>query len=236
MPNCTNCNNEVNAKFCSNCGQAVVLERINSSYLINEMASVLNFERGFLYTIKKLLTKPGQSVKSYLLENRKKLVKPILFIILTSLLYSLCNDFFNYEKGYIQYGNLPNSTTTLLLQWIQNNYGYANILMGIFIAFFIKLFFKKYEFNFFEIIILLCYVMGIGMLIYAFSILVDMVIHVKLLQFGGFIGFVYTTWAIADFFDKRKVSNYLKAFFAYLLGMISFFVVVILIGKLIDTF
>ena len=102
------------------------------------------------------------------------------------------------------------------MEWIQNNYGYANILMGIFIAFWTKLLFKKYKYNFYEILIVLCFVMGIGMLIYTVFGLLEAITQLKLLQIGGIIGFIYTSWAIGSFFDKKKKMNYLKALFAYL--------------------
>lgn len=232
--NCKNCHTEVFANFCPNCGHPTTVSRIDGHYIIQEMGSVLNFEKGLFFTIKELLIRPGNTVRTYLLESRNRLVKPILFIIITSLIYTFCSHFFNIEEGYIQYLDTQQSTTTAIFKWIQENYGYANILMGIFIAFWTKLFFKKSKFNFFEILILLCFVMGIGMLIFSVFGILQSIINTNLMSIAGVVGFVYTTYAIGNFFGKNKMSHYFKAFFAYVFGMFTFSLTAILLGIAID--
>lgn len=233
--NCKNCNTEVNLNFCPNCGQPLSLKRIDGHYIIHEIEHILHFERGILYTIKELFTNPGQNVRSYLSENRSRLVKPIIFIIVTSLIYTVCNHYFHWEDGYVKFLDTKKSTTAALFKWVQEHYGYANIIMGVFIAAWIQLFFKKYNYNFFEILILLCFVIGMGMLIYTIFGIAQGISHVNLMQIGGGVGFVYTTWAIGQFFDKSKLFNYVKAFFAYILGMSSMYLMIMLIGTLIDS-
>lgn len=233
--NCKNCNNEANLNYCPNCGQPVNLERINGHYIIHEIEHVLHFERGILYTIKELITNPAQNIRNYLTENRNRLVKPIIFIIVTSLIYSLCNSFFHFEDGYVNYSDdNTKSATSAIFKWVQGHYGYANIIMGIFIALWTKLFFRKHTFNIFEILILLCFVMGMGMLIYSVFGIIQGLTHFSLMQFAAISGFVYTTWAIGQFYEKGKIINYVKAFFAYILGLLTFTLTAILLGTLID--
>lgn len=232
--NCKNCNTEINQNYCPNCGQPVSLKRINGHYIIHEIEHVLHFEKGILYTIKELLTRPGENVRHFVTENRSRLVKPIIFIIVTSLIYSFVNHFFHIEDSYVRFYEAKKSTTGLIFAWVQNHYGYANIIMGLFIAFCLKLFFRKNDYNFFEILILLCFVMGMGMLIYAFFSLIQGITHFNMTATGGIVGFSYCIWAIGQFFDKRKPVSYLKAFIAYILGMIIFMLTVILLGSSID--
>ncbi len=231
---CKNCNTEIHQKYCPECGQPANLKRIDGKYIIHEIQHVLHFERGILFTIRELIVNPGQNIKNYLTENRSRLVKPVIFIIITSLIYTLCNHFFHLEDGYVQYLDNKKSTTTTIFKWIQGHYGYANIMMGIFIALWTRLFFKKYDYNFFEILILLCFVMGISMLVYSVFGIIQGLSHIDVMQIAGIVGFIYTTWAIGSFFGKGKLSHYVKAFFAYLLGMITFTLTVILLGTFID--
>lgn len=181
-----------------------------------------------------MLLRPGESVRHFISTDRDRLVKPIIFIIVTSLIYSIINQFFHIEDGYVSYNELKRSTTGVMLQWIQNHYGYGSIIMGIFIALFIKIFFKKYNYNFFEILILLCFVMGMGMLFFAVFALIEGLTHLKISQVGGILAIMYSSWAIGQFFDRKKIINYAKALGAYLLGMIIFLVVTLAIGNLID--
>lgn len=234
MTNCKTCNIELNSKYCPNCGQHSQLKRIDGHYIIHEIEHVLHFERGILYTIRELIANPGQNVRNYLSENRSRLVKPIIFIIVTSLVYSTCSNFFHLEDGYIKYLGSNKSATSAIFEWIQGHYGYANIIMGIFIAVWTKLFFRKYKLNIFEILILLCFVIGMGMLIYSVFAIIQGLTHFRVMQIAGIVGFVYTTWAIGQFYEKGKAINYVKAFFAYILGMITFALAAIIIGVIVD--
>lgn len=231
---CKNCNADVSSNFCPNCGHPSSVERIDGRYILREIGSALNFQRGILYTLKALAVHPGKSVREYLTGSRSRLVKPIVFIIVTSLFYSLCMAIFNFEDGYVGYVEDDGSTANNLFRWVQDNYGYANLMMGVLIALWTKLFFRKHPFNLFEILILLCYVMGMGMFMLAIFGVAEGLTSLKVLQFGAILLFVYTTWAMGQFFDGRKVSSYLKALFAYLFGLVAFSLLLFAIGGFVD--
>lgn len=234
MTNCKNCDIPVKYNYCSNCGQAVQLKRVDSHYVVHEIQHVIHFEKGIFYTIKELLIRPGENIREFITDNRSRLIKPTIFIIITSLIYTSINHFFHIEKGYINYQGPENSAVALIFEWVEGHYGYANIIMGAFIAFWLKLFFKKYDYNFFEILILLCFVIGMGMLILAAFALIEGLTHKNVLMISGVTGILYCVWAIGQFFDKRKVISYVKALFAYLLGTITLLILAILTGILID--
>ncbi|CAM4030900.1 DUF3667 domain-containing protein [Flavobacterium antarcticum] len=234
MTHCTACQTPVTQNFCPNCGQAALLKRIDGPYILHEIIHVVHFEKGILYTIKELLIRPGESVQNFINKNRSRLVKPIIFIVISSLIYTLINSFFHIEDGYMKIEEANPTSIGIMMQWIQNHYGYANILMGVFIAWWLKLFFRKHLYNFYEIVIMLCFTIGMGMLIFAIFALIQGLFHVQVMQIAGIVGFVYMTWAIGQFFDKTKIKSYVKSFFAYVLGMISFFVVVTIIGTIAD--
>ncbi len=234
MTNCGNCGSAITGNFCANCGQPVKLKRIDAHYIVHEVEHILHFERGILYTIRELLVRPGENVRDFLQKNRSRLVKPIIFLIVASLLYSLASHYFHVEDGYVKSGGINNSATIVIFKWIQDHYGYSNILMGVFIAAWIKLFFRKYDYNIYEILILLCFAMGMGMLIFTVFVVVQGLTHTNLMQVAGYIGVAYCAWAIGQFFDKRKVMSYVKGIIAYILGMITFCAAALIIGRLID--
>ncbi|MCI9846916.1 DUF3667 domain-containing protein [Flavobacterium pectinovorum] len=232
--NCKNCASEVNQNFCPNCGYPAKLKRIDGHYIAHEIEHVLHFERGILFTVKELFINPGQNIRSYISENRSRLVKPVIFIIITSLIYTLISHFFHIEDEYVKYEGLEKSAFVKILGWFKANYGYMNILTGMFIAIWLKLFFKKYNYNFFELLIMLCFVLGISMLIFAFFAIFEGILHIKLLNIAGMFSLVYLIWATGNFFKKNKIINYFKALVCYLLGMITFFILTFAIGITID--
>ncbi|TDS12927.1 DUF3667 domain-containing protein [Sphingobacterium paludis] len=234
--NCTCCSGEVDSNYCPSCGRALKLKRINGHYIVHEIEHILHFEKGILYTIQQLLLRPGKSIHQFLTNDRTRLVKPVIFIIISSLIYSLINGFFHIEDQYMKYDGVADTSLVSIFKWIQSHYGYANIIMGVFIAWCLKLFFRKYPYNFFEILILLCFVMSIGMLIFALFALIQGLLHYNLLGTAGVVGIIYYTWAIGQFFDEGKPGSYGKALAAYVLGAVLFMFAAIMLGMTIDNF
>lgn len=234
MNNCRACDFEVSNTYCPNCGRPVTLKRINGRYLAHEIEHVLHFDRGILYTLKVLLLKPGIHIRKFLSDDRSRLVKPVIFIIITSLVYTLIAHYFHIEN-MVDENVQKGSTAEKIMLWTDSHLGYANIIMGALIALFLKLFFKKHNYNYFEILILLCFVMGLGMLIFAIFILLEGVTHVDFKIFATVVSLGYCSWAIGDFFAPKASMSYIKALLAYVLGTSSYSFLAIIIGSLIDT-
>lgn len=224
----------MDTNFCPNCGQAANLKRIDRHYIVHEIEHVLHLERGILYTIKELVINPGENIRKYLSENRSRLVKPVIFIILTSLIYTVISHSFHIEDEYMKYEGFEKSAIGDILKWTQSNYGYANILIGLFVAIWLKVLFKKHGFNFYELLIMLCFVIGISMLIYAVFAIVEGIFHVKLFKIAGTFGVLYIIWAIGNFFEEKKIVNYVKALISFLLGTITFYITIFAIGITLD--
>ena len=164
-------------------------------------------------------------------------MKPVAFLILTSLLFTLVSHFFHTDEVYNEKERLlfEKSSIGSIMHWVQTHYGYANIIMGAFISFCVRLFFKSYGYNIFEVTILLCFVMGQAMLLLTVETL-----FVKLLNDQLYkaillvISIAYPTWAIGQFFNKAKAGSYIKAFTAYFVGYILFYIAIIIVGLVTD--
>ncbi|SHM05748.1 DUF3667 domain-containing protein [Chryseobacterium polytrichastri] len=221
-------------EFCTNCKQNLKPKRIDGHYILHEIEHILHFERGILYTVRELLIRPGENIKNFINENRSRLVKPIIFIIVTSLIYTLINHFFHIEQSYIKIDGAKDSQFNAINNWVQSHYGYSNIIMGGFIAFWLKIFFKKYDYNFFEILILLCFVLGMEMLMFSVFAIFEGVTKYHLMQIAAVIVFVYFSWAVGQFFDKNRVISYFKAFISYILGMITFGISIMILGVVMN--
>jgi Protein of unknown function (DUF3667) len=232
MTNCKNCNEPTDGKYCSNCGHPVQLKRIDGHYILHEIEHLIHFERGILYTVKELLIRPGKTVREFISDNRNRLVKPIIFIIITSLIYTLTISFFDHKHEFINIDIKDTEKAPPIVgfvQWMRNHYGYANIIWGLFVSLWAKILFRKYQFNFFEILILLCFVQGMVMVIYtSFVILIELTQIIKVFLLIQLIaGLAYLIWAIGQFFDEKKVMSYVKALASYVLGFTTFFLTAI---------
>ncbi|MBN8642045.1 MAG: DUF3667 domain-containing protein [Flavobacteriales bacterium] len=234
--NCTNCNSPILDDRCLSCVTKPELKKIDRHYVTHELMHLFHIEKGFLYSVKELITRPGDSIRHYITSDRTKHMKPIPFLIFCALLYTVIAHYFkpievvNDEVDFVK-----GSYVKVIREWIDTHYGYTYIMMSVFIAGWARLLFKKYSYNFYEIMTLLCYVLGQGML---FTML-ELPLHKYINQYvfnviaiGSTLA--YPTFAIGQFFDKSKITSYVKAFLTFLLGHLSFYFVVLGIGFMLD--
>lgn len=81
---CLNCDYSINENFCSNCGQKR-FKRIDKKYVTDELQYLLiHTNKGFLYTIKKLVKNPGKTAREFINGNRVNHYKPILLTFVLS--------------------------------------------------------------------------------------------------------------------------------------------------------
>lgn len=235
---CLNCTNPVTEKFCGKCGHHQELKRINKSYALEELLNLIGIEKGFFFTCKELLIRPGIAIQEYIHKNRQKITKPVTFLVLTSVLYTLISNYLKTENQYSKFlGKVyGDSSMNTIMNWIQENYGYANLLMILPITLSSMLLFRKYKYNFYETFVLICFVMGMGMLIFSLEPILNwfspntFIINENIVLM---IAFLYMGWAIGKSYENKAI-NYIKGFFAYSLGFITFQIITSLIAITYD--
>lgn len=93
MGKCANCARVMDGpeqKFCPACGQPTPAHRIDWHFLGHELEhSVLHMDRGILYTLKRLMLRPGHLIRDYIEGRRAGVVKPVLLIMMTGAVATL---------------------------------------------------------------------------------------------------------------------------------------------------
>ena len=219
------------------------LKRIDGQYIFREIADVFCAKSGLFYTIKKMLISPGKSVRQYLEEDRKPFVRPIVFVIVTSLIYAFVDFFFSlsvFEQLRTEHPDISFFTTPFViialpdsfsfLRWLTGSSAYTTLLLGVFVAFAARILFRKSGYNFFEILVLLCYVCGISMLFLSVSVVLSHLSDFSImggpgaLILGIMLSMIYLVWAVGQFFEKnqhgvvKKIMLYVKAFLCFCIG------------------
>ena len=226
---------EINNNQGDNRPQRPSLERIDSKYILSEISSVLNFDKGLLYTIRELFLRPGNAVREFLKFDRIRLVKPIIFVIFSSLLFIIAQNVLGFTTGGVP-EDIKSPGVIKAFEWAGNNFGIVNVLLSFFIGVWLRLFFLKSSFNIYEIFILVFFTIGIGNLIFTFSGIVESTTGIESYNLTYFIALLYSAWAIGDFFNKKKFLSYVKGGLAYVFGTSTGSLIIILIGVLIDLF
>jgi hypothetical protein len=80
MSNCPNCSNNFDGNFCPNCGQKKLTYPYTLKLLLLSVIDAFDFNRGFLFTLYKLLTSPGKLLKGYLAGKTKPYNNPVKFL------------------------------------------------------------------------------------------------------------------------------------------------------------
>jgi hypothetical protein len=219
------------------------LKKIDAHYIAHEIQHLLHFEKGFLFTVKELLLRPGKSVRTFIHEDRSKYVKPVIFLIICSVIYTSITHFFHIEWSFFNIDkiNLPELRNEIrskeIGSWTEGHLGYTNLIMGIFIGLWIKVFFKNHNYNLFEILVLLCFVLGEAILMLGLVLSVARLFESATIgAIGALSYFIYIIWAIGQFFGEKKIINYIKSALTYFLGNMSYLVVLIVLAYFLKIF
>lgn len=209
------------------------LERIDRKYIWNEISSVLNFDKGIFYTVRELIIRPGKTVREFLIYDRKRLVKPIIFVIFSSLLFIICQEIFGFQVGRVP-KNIDSIGVQKAFEWVGKNFGIVNIFLGFFTGFWIRLFYIKSKFNIYEIFILMFFTIGIGNLIFTIFGIIESGTDLDVNKLSYLTTLLYSAWAIGNFFNKKSFWSYFKGLLAYIFGTTIGSFLVVLTGNLMD--
>ncbi|TXI89248.1 MAG: DUF3667 domain-containing protein [Burkholderiaceae bacterium] len=222
MITCSACQTSYSGNFCHHCGRAAHVERIDGHFILHELLHILHLEKGFFYTVWQIMRRPGATIRGFLDGDRNRLVKPLIFLILCSLVYTLV--------GYVWPIPTPPhlasgaSGEMSVRHWVHTHYGYANFLMAILVAMCSRVVFFREKFNVFETWILIAYCMATAMLMITLSLPAQAFFpHLRFVVVASFyLPFVWMFYAMGDFYGRPLWINMLLSALAYGLGMLGF--------------
>jgi Protein of unknown function (DUF3667) len=157
---CKNCNNSFgkNYKYCPYCGQAANIQRLNFQQLTHDVVHAFTHsDKGVFLLFKELSYMPGRVARLYVEGKRKKYFNPFNFLVLMvaiALFFIL-----KFESLAVLNRNL-NSDNPELLHFAFKYYNVFIFIMCPVNAFLMWLFFRKYNMNFIENLVLATYMSG----------------------------------------------------------------------------
>ncbi len=224
---CRKCAAEVDQNFCPNCGTPAKLERINSKFIFKEFSQLFNQDSGLLYTIRELSIRPGKAIKIYITTDRTKLQKPIIFLFFCSLIYTIISQNTTLSNYFILEDN-QFEVVKKALNWLEQNYGYMNLVLALISSFWLRLLFRKTKYNYYETLVLYIYAVAYSTLMESILSLSSNILKVEMRSFIHGIGVVYITWTIGQFYNAKSVWSYLKAIISYVLMYGSLIILVVI--------
>jgi hypothetical protein len=206
----------------------------------------VHFDRGFLFTIRELMLRPGHSVREYLAGKRVQHVKPIKFLFWSTATSFFINHFLGFQSRLLQrleeaeqHTAEQQATNEKLANFLTTH---PNILMLMIIptiALVSWALFRKRQYNYAEYFTMNAYLMGflsiLSIFINAFyyfwdSLNAQQLILIGVLQWMCWA--VYYSWAYAELFEKpRNIKLRLGGVLTLFLGYIVLILVIAAIAS-----
>lgn len=100
---CLNCNGEVTLNYCPQCGQKATIGPISLTGLVRELPhAIFHIDKGFLYNVIQLFSRPGQAITDYLKGKRQPFFHPVSYLVIALVLNYLVvkvTDLHFYDEG-----------------------------------------------------------------------------------------------------------------------------------------
>lgn len=245
---CKNCSEEIILNFCGNCGQKKA-KRIDRTYIKDELQyTVLHMNKGFLYSIKKILRGPGKTAREFVEGNRVNHYKPILLVfVVAGISAFLTNTFIHPDEimaRFYESQQLPeiHKKINIVMYSFIFKY-YAIIMLGSvpFMAFFTWLAFKKWGYNYYENVVITAYslvflqVLTILIVIpiqYIFKdnlnlFMIIPTIISMIIMFGTFI------WFYIDLYNEKSAGDVIVRLLLLALILLAVYILLIILAVFI---
>ncbi|MBT8288380.1 MAG: DUF3667 domain-containing protein [Flavobacteriaceae bacterium] len=241
---CKNCSHTYDGKFCPNCGQN---SRANKKLVFSELVNdffdnVFNVNKGLPYTFFNLIVNPGMVGRAYILGKRKRFTNPVRYLIIAVAIQAFIDYWFIHpelteQPDFFYFSFLTERINDNMAIWnhtLATKYAFIhNISMILIFPMAFLVLFKKYGFNFTELLTVNFYYFSTGLILTISTILIfDQIIMINLpVPFIIMVTLGYVVWSNMKFFDSVSFwERLLKVVLALFIFMIIrvFFVVYVL--------
>ncbi|MDO5654645.1 MAG: DUF3667 domain-containing protein [Flavobacteriaceae bacterium] len=244
---CRSCNTIITENYCANCGQRR-FRRIDRGYVLDEFRSIfIASNKGFFYTLRKLIQNPGKTAREYIQGNRQKHYKPILLSLLLATIAAFISfQLMDMEKMMNELptstGDMPTETFMEGYMGIIKNY-YSLMMVGIIPLFALASWmgFKKYGDNYYEHIVANAFFQSLYTLVtmflypfyYFFSENTKVIMLISSLVFV--IAIPLYLWFMFGFYADKKRSSVAKRVLLTISIIIVFFGILFVILTVLFT-
>ena len=227
MTTCKNCSATFEGKYCPDCGQKGKTSRITFKQILKDLRDhFIHFDQGFLFTMRDLTLRPGDTIREYLEGKRVKHIKPLRYLFWSSAISFVFTQYINLEEkifqGLEQEGHAvtdqKRQVAHKIMQWFESHHSIVMLFTIPTVSVCSWLFFRKKGFNYAEFFTANTYLMAQISLFSIGVMLIQILVPVLNVAAIGIIGTIqWTLWALYFGWSyshlvqqPRKVSAWLK--------------------------
>jgi Protein of unknown function (DUF3667) len=235
--NCLNCNSEINSNFCPICDQKTSTHQYSVKHFIEHdlVHGIFHVDKGLLYTIKILFTKPGHSIREFIHGKRVNIFN---FVTLLVIIIGVSHFLSSYTQ--VKMSDIMPDSKGFMKDFENISQKYPKLILLITIPFYsiITFFwFKKAKLNLTEHFVLNSYkTAGELLILILFSLFTVFYNNISILGIVlatiSIISYGYNFWFYRQFFSAYGYTNK-SLIIRSIMSVISYFLVSILVGSLI---
>jgi len=229
---CKNCASKTSSNFCADCGQRTSVDKINFRYFQDAISNnILQINKGLFFTVKELFTRPGYSIKEYIEGKRKLHFNPLSYVLVFSTIYFLFSKFIgnatiinDFMEGF--YGadgiGLEGERETSIITMLMDNYAYTTLLLIPLYALSSYIIFRKEGYNYFEHLVLNCFITGHQAIFYSLAALIPVGnVHEIGVAIAVLCSVIFTFCVFWQLFKQKGILGVIiRTFLTYLLSLI----------------
>lgn len=239
---CKNCGTSIQGLYCHHCGQATSTRRLGFDDLWHDFQhGLFHVDKGILYTVKQLFSRPGHSIREYLQGKRVKHFRPFSLVIILSGVFGFLYHYFDVDVFRAAENaslNAEASRLQNLNKWVGTHFALLSILSIPIYAASSFLAFHKYGFNYTEHLVLNAFTASQRLILRILTFPIFLRLSesqhaVILTDVYTFLDFCLWLWTFTQFFDSLKVwQTLIRSIWAYLLYVAFLFGTILLIDRI----
>ncbi|WP_343694197.1 DUF3667 domain-containing protein [Flavobacterium sp.] len=239
---CKNCHQIYKGHYCNNCGQSAETHKINAHFLWHDIQhGLLHFDKGILYSLKQLFTRPGDSVREFIEGKRVRHFKPLSLVVVLATFYGFMYHYFHINL-YPYNSDVSGINYYEFNEWMSTHFSWITIAtipiytIGTFICF------RKQGYNFVEFFVLNTFKASQRLfahlltfpLLYYFNGKPEITSFVKILYV---IDVLLILWTNIQFFDRiSRIKALYLSILSHLIFLIIFYTIAVIIVLIITKF
>lgn len=233
MDTCKNCDRPLQGKFCSQCGQKANTRRIDRHWLMHELQhSLFHVDKGILYTLKELYTRPGHAMREFLEGKRVKHFRPVALIMILAAIYSIGFQLTGQEVSKVVANtNDQRVDTAAAMEVFMKYYALFELCTVPIYAFWSWLLMRRFGHNYMEHLVINAFLGGQRIAMNIVTLPFNLLglwpsLIVSMLAYVGYV--IYYVFGFAQLYDAREgAGKVLRPIAALFLFWTSIFTVII---------
>jgi hypothetical protein len=216
---CKNCHTVSNGNYCSHCGQAIATRRLEVKPLLWEtFFSVVNVNQGqgFIFTLKSLCKRPGETIRQYIGGRRVVYYPPHKYLLLIGAAAAFFSTRYHFFSGQPASGFLSEETESLLMGFWLYADTYTTLINIVTIPVFalFSWLLRRKAYNYAENIVLNAYITSQQLLLFICMVPVFEFYSTApgyLIDFYIVVTLLYNVWVYKQFFGFKRWTGILCA-------------------------